>query len=91
MDCSREELSGVEGAERSEGDDGNWGGPPRPKLIAVSVEEPCLITGVEPGNGRGVGRESEAAVVPVEPRDNTTRGQGRAAASFTRMLGATDW
>jgi hypothetical protein len=39
----------------------------------------------------GVGRESEAVVVPVEPRDNTTRGEGRAAASFARMLGATDW
>ena len=30
-------------------------------------------------------------MIPVEPRDNTTRGEGRAAASFTRMLGATDW
>jgi hypothetical protein len=27
LDHSREELPGVEGAERSEGDDGNWGGP----------------------------------------------------------------
>ena len=91
MDCSREELSGVEGAERSEGGDGNWGGPPRPKPIAVSVDKPCPITGVEPGSGWGVGRESEAVIVPIEPRDNTTRGKGRAAASFTRMLGVTDW
>jgi hypothetical protein len=30
LECSREELPGVEGAERSEGDDGNWGGRPRP-------------------------------------------------------------
>jgi len=37
------------------------------------------------------GGSRRRAVVPVEPRDNTTRGQGRAAASFTRMLGATDW
>ena len=39
----------------------------------------------------GVGGESEAVVVPVEPRDNITRGEGRAAASFARMLGAIDW
>jgi hypothetical protein len=31
------------------------------------------------------GRESEAAVVPVEPQDNTTCGEGRAAASFARV------
>jgi hypothetical protein len=91
LESSREELSGVEGVERSEGGDGNWGGPPRPKPIAVSVEERRPITGEEPGSGWGAGRESEAVVVPVEPRDNTTRGEGRAAASFTRMLGATDW
>jgi hypothetical protein len=57
----------------------------------VSVEERCPITGEEPGSGRGVGRESEAVVVPIEPWDNTTRGEGRAAASFMCVLGATDW
>ena len=30
LDCSSEELPGVEGVERSDGDDGNWGDPPRP-------------------------------------------------------------
>ncbi len=30
LDRSPEELLGVEGVERSDGDDGNWGGPPRP-------------------------------------------------------------
>ena len=30
LECSREELPGVEGVERSEGDGGNWGGRPRP-------------------------------------------------------------
>jgi hypothetical protein len=30
LDCSREGLPGVWGAERSHGDGGNWGGPPRP-------------------------------------------------------------
>ena len=45
--------------------------------LAVLVEERCLITGEEPGNGRGAGRESEAVVVPVEPQDNTTCGDGK--------------
>jgi len=54
------------------------------------VERPCPITGEEPGSGRGAGRESEAAVVPVEPQDNTTCGEGRAAASFTHELGGPD-
>ena len=35
------------------------------------------ITGEEPGSGRGAGRESEAVVVPVEPQDNTTCGDGK--------------
>jgi hypothetical protein len=30
LERSPEELPGVEGAERSEGDGGNWGGLPRP-------------------------------------------------------------
>jgi hypothetical protein len=30
LDCSREGLPGVWGAERIEGGGGNWGGPPRP-------------------------------------------------------------
>jgi hypothetical protein len=32
---------------------------------------------VTPGSGLLAGRESEAAVVPVEPRDNTTCGDGK--------------
>ena len=54
------------------------------------MEERCLITGEEPGSRRGAGRESEAVVVPVEPQDNTTCGEGRAAASFTHELGDPD-
>ena len=91
LDGSREGLSGVRGSERSDGGGGNWGDPPRPKRVAVPVEARCLITGEEPGSRRGAGRESEAAVVPVEPQDNTTCGEGRAAASFTRKLGGPDW
>ena len=30
LEYSLEELPGVEGVERSDGGDGNWGGPPRP-------------------------------------------------------------
>jgi hypothetical protein len=59
--------------------------------LAVPAKERRPITGVEPGSGRGAGRESEAAIVPVEPQDNTTCGEGRAAASFVRELGAADW
>jgi group II intron reverse transcriptase/maturase len=44
---------------------------------AVPAGQRCPITGVEPGSGRGAGRESEAAVVPVEPQDNTTCGDGK--------------
>jgi hypothetical protein len=58
--------------------------------LAVPADQRCPITGVEPGSGRGAGRESEAAVVPVEPQDNTTCGEGRAAASFTRTLKGPD-
>ena len=48
------------------------------------MEERCLITGEEPGNRRGAGRESEAAVVLLEPADNITAGEGRAATSSMR-------
>jgi hypothetical protein len=54
------------------------------------VEARRPITGVEPGSGWGAGRESEAAVVPLELQDNTTCGEGRAAASFTRTLKGPD-
>jgi hypothetical protein len=39
------------------------------------------------GKWAGAGRASEAAVGPVEPQDNTTCGEGRAAASLVRKLG----
>jgi hypothetical protein len=37
LESSREELPGVWGAERSDSDGGNWGGPPRPGSSAVLV------------------------------------------------------
>ena len=36
-------------------------------VIAESTGASRSITGDEPGSGRSAGRESEAAVVPVEP------------------------
>jgi len=51
--CSREGLLGVWGAERSDRDGGNWGGPPRPDGLRCgeAVGEACSITG---GPGKGV-------------------------------------
>ena len=49
LECSREEPSGVWGVERSDSDDGNWGGPPRPgDLRWLSPERRRPITG-DPG------------------------------------------
>jgi len=42
------------------------------------------------GKWAAAGRESEAAVVPLDPQGNTTCGEGRAAASFTRTLKGPD-
>jgi hypothetical protein len=44
LERSPEELPGVEGAERSEGDGGNWGGPPWPKRMRKTAEKPVSIT-----------------------------------------------
>ena len=74
LDCCPEEPPGVEGVERSEGDGGNWGGPPRPDRLRVSVGATRPITGVEPGSGWRAGRASEAAVVPLEPVGQHNRG-----------------
>jgi len=69
LDCSPDEPPGVWGSERSEGDDGNWGDPPRPGgpdgSGALGTSRP--ITGAQPGSGCRAGRVSEAAVVPLEP------------------------
>ena len=43
LECSREELLGVEGAERSEGDGGNWGGPPRPGGLRCVLSERLVL------------------------------------------------
>jgi hypothetical protein len=42
LECSREELSGVGGSERSEGGGGNWRGRPRPGDCDGSPERGVL-------------------------------------------------
>src|SRR4051812_7463125 len=79
LERSPDELPGVEGVERSDGGGGNWGGPPRPGGAAVRAGGWRPITGGSSGSGRPAGRESEAAVVPIEPtgQQNRRRGKGR--------------
>jgi hypothetical protein len=43
------------------------------------------------GKWAAAGRESEAAVVPLDPRGITTCGEGRAAALFVRELEVSGW
>jgi hypothetical protein len=43
LERSPEELPGVEGVERSEGGDGNWGGPPRPGGLRVPPEMGAVL------------------------------------------------
>jgi hypothetical protein len=71
--CSPEELPGVEGVERSDGDGGNWGGPPRPGSLRLGAAgASCPITG-EVGKWARAGRESEAAVLLLEPTGQQNR------------------
>jgi hypothetical protein len=67
LEFSREELPGVGGVERSEGDGGNRGGRPRPGDCGSFIGAWGPITGDEPGSGRLAGTASEAVVVPIEP------------------------
>jgi len=90
LECSREGLSGV----RGRGTFRWW----RRELERPSPAGACcglarktpFYNRCGAGKRAAAGRESEAAVVLVEPQDNTTCGEGRAAASFTRELGVPD-
>ena len=42
LDVRPREPFGVWGVERSDSDDGNWGGPPRPASLRVLVERRVL-------------------------------------------------
>ena len=57
-----EELPGVRGVERSEGQRGNWRDPPRPRVFA---REAGLSITVMSGKWRLVERKSEGVVVAV--------------------------
>jgi hypothetical protein len=74
---SRDGLPGVWGAERIDGDGGNLGDPPRPGGVRLCLVRGAagawrLITG-KTGNGLLAGRESEAAVVLLEPAGQQNR------------------
>ena len=77
LERSREGLPGVWGAERIEGGGGNWGGPPRPGGLRKCRRSVVSYNRFTPGSGSLAGWASEAAVVPVEPQDNTTCGDGK--------------
>ena len=83
--CSREELLGVEGAERSEGDGGNWGGPRWPGDCGVrrSAASYNRVTGKGTAGQQGVGggRSTDRAGWTTQPPV-----MGRAAASSVRRL-----
>ena len=68
LDCSPDELPGVEGVERSDGGGGNWGDPPRPDgLRCWCCRNAASYNGATLGKW-ATGREgSEAAVLPLEP------------------------
>jgi len=67
LECSREGLLGVWGAERIDGGGGNWRGPPRPGDLRSDVAgAACPITG-NPGSGWRAGWASDAVVVLLEP------------------------
>jgi hypothetical protein len=90
LECSREGLSGV----RGRGTFRWW----RRELERPSPAEACcgqarktpFYNRCGAGKWAAAGRESEAAVVLVEPQDNTTCGEGRAAASFMRKWKGPD-
>jgi len=90
LECSREGLSGV----RGRGTFRWW----RRELERPSPAEACcglarktpFYNRCGAGKRAVAGRESEAAVVPLDPQDNTTCGEGRAAASFARKWKGPD-
>ena len=90
LEGSREGLSGV----RGRGTFRWW----RRELERPSPAEACCglarktssYNRCGAGKWAAAGRESEAAVVPLDPQDNTTCGEGRAAASFARKWKGPD-
>jgi hypothetical protein len=73
LECSREGLPGVWGSERSDGDGGNWGGPPRPDNLRIMLLEALrpitddLGKWVASRAGVGGGRSTDRAERTTEP------------------------
>ena len=74
------------GSERWDGGNGNLGDPPRSGGLRRAPERPRPITGEEPGSGREPGGSRRRPWYRLSRRDNRTRGEGRAAASFMRHV-----
>ena len=69
LEGSRDGLPGVRGAERSDSSGGNRRGPVWPGDLCVFdvAGSGLFYNRYTPGSERLPGRESEAAVVPLEP------------------------
>ena len=91
LECSREGLSGVRGRGTFRWWRRELERPSPAEARCEKARKASSYNRCGAGKWAAAGRESEAAVVPLELQDNTTCGEGRAAASFTRELGATDW
>ena len=63
---------------------GTWETLPGPVVLRKSTGASRPITGVKPGSGREPGGSRRRPYYRLSRRDNTTRGEGRAAASFMR-------
>ncbi|MCA1676408.1 MAG: hypothetical protein LC799_30965, partial [Actinobacteria bacterium] len=63
------------GAERTDSDGGNWGGPPRPSDLRISwlSHRSGALYNRTPGSESHAGRESEVVVVLIEPSGQHNR------------------
>jgi hypothetical protein len=91
LECGREGLSGVRGRGTFRWWRRELERPLPGRSVLRKARKTPFYNRCGAGKWAAAGRESEAAVVPVELQGSTTCGEGRAAASFTRELGATDW
>jgi hypothetical protein len=91
LECGRDGLSGV----RGRGTFRWWRRElERPSPAEASCEMTWRASSYNrcgAGKWAAAGRESEAAVVPLDPQGITTCGEGRAAALFVRELGVSGW
>jgi hypothetical protein len=90
LECSREGLSGVRGRGTLRWWRRELERPSPAEASCGMAWRASSYNRCGAGKWAAAGRESEAAVVPLDPQDSTTCGEGRAAASFTRKLGVPD-